>query len=98
VVTRLADGAPDLALAPAMAPSAPEPFVPVVLTPEKLITVMEDTIDCDSVAITVTPDSGAVAKPRQISADPLCALVRLISFHLRLPPAMLFTVVFVPLL
>jgi hypothetical protein len=41
---------------------------------------MEDTTDCDSVAITVTPDSGAVAKPRQISADPLCALVRLIQF------------------
>ncbi len=86
-----------MALAPPMAPIAPEPFVPVVLTPEKLITVMEDATDCDNVAVTVTPASGVVAKALQISAVPLCALVRFTKVQVRLPPAMLLTVVFVPL-
>jgi hypothetical protein len=98
VVTRLAEGAPDMAPAPPIAPTAPDPFVPVVLTPEKLITVIEAATDCESVAVTVAPVSGAVAKARQISAVPLCALVRRTSVQVRLPPAMLFTVVFVPLL
>jgi hypothetical protein len=87
-----------VALAPPIAAIAPEPFVPVVLTPEKLIAVMDDAMDCDSVAVTVTPVRGTVAKARQISVVPLCALVRFTSVQMRPPPAMLLTVVFVPLL
>jgi len=43
VVTRVAVGAPGLALPLPTAPMAPEPFVPEVLTPLKLMTVMEES-------------------------------------------------------
>jgi hypothetical protein len=42
VVTRLAVGAPEAAPLLAVAPIAPEPLVPVVLTFLKLITVIDE--------------------------------------------------------
>ena len=67
----MAVGAPDFALALAVAPIAPEPFVPEVLTPVKVITVMEAATDWERVAVTVTALKGFAEKARQISASPL---------------------------
>src|SRR6185436_16623855 len=93
VVTSDADGAPDGELAPPMAPIAPEPLVPVVSTPLKLITVMFAAANCDSVAVTVALVRAFAANARQISAVPRCVLVRLTSVHVRLPPVIPVTVV-----
>jgi hypothetical protein len=62
-----------------MAPIAQDPFVPVVLTPEKLITIVGKATDCDDVAVAVTPANGAIIRGRHISTEPVCALVRLTS-------------------
>ena len=64
-------GAPLLALALPVAPIAPEPLVPVVSTPAKLITVNEELTLWESVAVTVTLLSAEEAKARQISEVPL---------------------------
>src|SRR6185436_2013683 len=93
VVVNVAVGAPGFALADLVAPMAPDPFVPEVSTPLKLTTVMDDETDCDSVAVTVMPLSGAAANARHTSDVPFCALVRTTSCHVNEPPAMLETVV-----
>jgi len=46
VVTTVAAGAPDALLALAIAPTAPDPLVPELFTPEKLKTVREDATLC----------------------------------------------------
>lgn len=97
VVTRDAVGAPGSAFPEPVAPTAPEPFVPEVLTPVKLMTVIEAATLCDSVAVTVTPLKVVVANARQISAVPRWAFVRTTRVQVKLPPVMLLTVVLVPL-
>src|SRR4051812_42279820 len=73
VVTSDTVGAPFDALAVAVAPIAPDPFIPDVSTPFNATTVIEETTDCDKVAETVTPLSALAAKARQISDEPRCA-------------------------
>ena len=97
MVTNDADGAPEAALRPPVAPMVPEPFAPDELTPLKLMTVIEELTLCESVAVAVTLLRGVAAKVRQISEVPLWPLVRTTSDHVRPPPEMPVTVVFVPL-
>jgi hypothetical protein len=54
VVVKLAVGAPLLLLPVSVAPIAPEPFVPEVSAPVKVITVIDDVTLCESVAVTFT--------------------------------------------
>ena len=56
----------------AVAPIAPEPFVPVVSTPLKLMIVIELAAALDSVAVTTEFVNGLALKARQISAVPGC--------------------------
>src|SRR4051812_22767298 len=70
VVASVAVGGPPAEFADAVAPMAPDPFVPVVSTFLKLTTVIDPAVDWDIVAVTVTPVSVAGAKARQISDDP----------------------------
>src|SRR5467141_2045439 len=86
VVTRVAVGAPEEALALPIAPIAPDPFVPVVSMPAKLNTVIEDCTLCDRVAVTVTLVRTDGANARQISAEPACVLVRFTRTHVNPPP------------
>jgi hypothetical protein len=72
---------------------APEPFVPEVSTPVKLITVIEETTLCDSVAVTVTAFNGEAEKARQISAVPGWTLVLSTRTQVSPAPATLITVV-----
>ena len=96
MVTSEAVGAPEVLLAPDVAPIAPEPLLPDGSTPAKLITVREETTLCDSVTVTVTLLSGAAANARQISAVPLCTLVRTTRTQVSPAPETLWTVVFDP--
>ena len=96
VVTREAVGGPLLAFPVPVAPMAPDPFVPVVSTPVKLITVIEEAVLRDRVAVTVTLVRGEGAKARQISAVPSCVLVLRTKTHVNPAPAMLVTLVLVP--
>src|SRR6266849_2318398 len=96
VVTSVAVGAPDPAFPLPIAPMAPEPLVPDVSTPVKLITVMEEAVTCDRVAVTETLLTGAGAKARQTSASPLCALVLATNTQVRPAPETLVTVVLAP--
>lgn len=93
VVVSVAEGAPEAAFAVAVAPIAPDPLVPVVSTPVKLTTAMDDCTVCEKVAVTVIFVSAVGAKARHISAVPCCVFVRCTSTHVRLPPVTLFTVV-----
>ncbi len=95
VVTSEAVGAPEAALAPPTAPMAPEPLVPVVSTPAKLTTVMEETTLCERVAVTEMLFSTVGAKVRQISEVPFCTFTRFTRVQLRPPPVRLVTVVLV---
>jgi hypothetical protein len=95
VVVSVAEGAPVVAFAVAVAPIAPDPLVPVVSTPVKLTTVMDDCTDCEKVAVTVTLLSVVGANARQISAVPSCVFVLCTSTHVRLAPVTLLTVVVV---
>jgi hypothetical protein len=70
VVVSVAVGAPEAALFDAVAPIAPDPFVPVVSTPLKAITVNEDETARDSVAVTIMFVSAFGANARQISEVP----------------------------
>jgi hypothetical protein len=70
VVTRVAVGAPLAAFPAPVAPMAPEPLVPVVSTPVKVITVIEESTACDNVALTEIALKGTTEKARQISAVP----------------------------
>ena len=96
VVTSVAVGAPDDPLPVPVAPIAPEPFVPDVSTPVKLITVMDAATDCDSVAVTVTALKGFAENVLQISAVPFCVFVRLARTHVRLPDDIPVTVILWP--
>jgi hypothetical protein len=96
VVTSVAVGAPAALFALRVAPMAPDPFVPDVSTPLKVITVMEETTLWFSVAVTVALVSFDVAKARQISEVPDCTLVLTTSTQVRPAPAMLLTVVLLP--
>lgn len=96
VVTSVAVGAPDDPLPVPVAPIAPEPLVPDVSTPVKLITVMDAATDCDSVAVTVTALKGFAENVLQISAVPFCVFVRLARTHVRLPDDIPVTVIVCP--
>ena len=96
MVINVAEGAPDAALADAVAPIAPDPFVPVVSTFEKLATVIIDTVGCESDAVTVTLVSFAAAKARQISLVPDRTFVRPTNAHVTPAPVTPVTVVFAP--
>jgi hypothetical protein len=89
-------GAPEEALPLALAPTAPEPKVPDVLTPAKLITVMEEATLCDSAAVTLTLANGATEKALQISAVPNCKLLRATRTQVSPDPFTLVTLTFVP--
>ena len=54
---------------------APEPLLPDVSTPAKLMTVKEETTLCERVAVTATLLRGVDAKARQISEVPFWTLV-----------------------
>src|SRR6185295_17772078 len=86
VVTSVAVGAPAAALPDAIAPIAPDPLAPDRSTFEKLAIVIDDTVGCDSVAVTATPVSAVGAKARQISLVPACTFVRPTSAHVRPAP------------
>ncbi len=92
VVVSDAVGAPERALFVATAPIAPEPFVPDVSAPIKLMTVIEDATLCVRVADTDTLFKGAAAKARQISAVPFCTLLLATNTHVKPQPEMLLTV------
>ena len=92
VVTSDTVGAPEAALAPPVAPTAPEPFVPVVLTPVKLSTVIELALERARVAVTVTLLRTAGAKARQISASPATPLARFTRTQVSPAPVTLLTV------
>jgi hypothetical protein len=70
-VVNVALGAPERALTLFLAPIAPEPFVPVVSTPVKLIIVIDDKTLWDSVAVTATLVSGEAENALQTSEVPL---------------------------
>jgi hypothetical protein len=80
----------------AVAPIAPDPFVPDVLTPTKLLIVMEETTLCDRVAVTVAALMGDVANARQISESPLCPFDLTTRVQVNPPPVTLVTVVLAP--
>jgi hypothetical protein len=67
-----------------------------VFTPEKLITVIEETTLCDRVAVTVALLSTDGANALQISEVPSLPLARTTTVQLRPPPLTPVTVVFVP--
>src|SRR5438874_7554570 len=94
VVTSVADGAPAALLDLATAPIAPEPFVPVVSTFEKLTTVIDEATDCDRFADTVTFVSGAAANARQLSLVLSFALLPIVLAHEWPPPLMIWIVLF----
>ena len=97
VVTSDAAGAPGLAFPVPIAPMAPEPFVPAVFTPVKLMTVIDATTLFEIVAVAVTPLSAEVANARQISAVPRWTFVLSTRAHVNPPPATLLTETLVPL-
>jgi hypothetical protein len=65
----------------------------VVSTPEKLITVIEESTLCDNVAVTVAPLRVVLANARQISAVPAWTLVLCTNTHVRPAPVTCVTVV-----
>src|SRR5262245_44145243 len=87
VVTSDAEGAPDAALAALDAPTGV-----AASTPVNVITVMEAATPWDRFARTVAFASALVAKARQISAVPSCALARRTSCQVSPLVAMLVTV------
>ena len=93
----VAVGAPEVAFADLIAPMAPEPFVPDVSTPEKLTTEIEDVVDREVRAVTVTLESGADANARQISEVPRWTFVLTTNCHVKPAPVTLVTLVFVPM-
>jgi hypothetical protein len=96
VVTSDALGAPVDPLVFAIAPTAPEPPVPDTSTPVNDMTVIDDTTDLESVAVTVTFDSVDVANARQTSAVPAWVLLRTTSVQVSEAPVTPVTVMAVP--
>jgi hypothetical protein len=68
-------------------------LVPVLGTPVKLNTVIDEGTDCDNCAVTLTLLRVAGAKARQISASPGSLFVRLTRAQVRPAPVTLVTVV-----
>jgi hypothetical protein len=93
MVTSVAVGAPELAFPLPTAPIAPNPFVPDVFTPVKLMTVMEEATRWVSVAVTVTFVKGEAENARQISDVPNCALVLWTRAQVNPAPVTVMTVV-----
>jgi hypothetical protein len=96
VVTKVAEGAPDSEFAVPTAPTAPEPFVPEVSTPVKLITVRDDVLFFERVAVTETLLNAAGANARQISEVPRCTFVWTTRTQVRPAPVTLFTTMCCP--
>jgi hypothetical protein len=96
VVTSVAVGAPLALLAAAVAPMAPDPFVPDVSTFAKLTTVIIEETGCESDAVTVTDVSGAAANARQISLVPDCTFARPTRAQGSPAPVTPVTLVFAP--
>ena len=96
VVTSVAEGAPAVAFPVPVAPMAPEPPVPDVSTPVKLITVIDEATLWESVAVAVALFNTDGARVRQTSDVPRCTLVLRTSTQVRPPPVTLLTVVLVP--
>jgi hypothetical protein len=94
VVTSDAAGAPELLLVVTTAPIAPEPLVPVVSTPMKVMTVIEEPTLWDRLAVTDTLLRGDAAKARQISEVPLWTLLLATSTQVKPAPETLVTVMF----
>src|SRR5208337_1936905 len=86
VVARLPVGAPEAALALALAPMAPAPLAPVASAPIKLTTVIEATTLWEKVAVTATLESWAGANARHTSAVPIWAFVRRTRVQVSPPP------------
>src|SRR5581483_1550201 len=70
VVVNDAVGAPGFALPVPVAPIAPDPLVPDVSTPAKLITSIDEATLWERVAVAVAFEIGFAAKALQISAVP----------------------------
>jgi hypothetical protein len=96
VVVSVAVGAPVVAFPLLVAPIAPEPLVPDVSVPAKLITVIEDAVLSESVAVTATLLSRTGANARQISEVPACTFVLTTSDQIKLAPATLLTLALEP--
>src|SRR5215471_7549261 len=96
VVINVAEGAPASEFADATAPIAPDPFVPLVSTFEKVTTWIVAPTACDNVAVTCALDNALGENARQISLEPACTFVRPTSAHVRPPPVTPVTLVFVP--
>jgi len=79
-----------------VAPIAPEPPVPEVSMPVKLITVMDDDTFSDNEAVTLAPLRVVAENARQISAVPRCVLERNTSVHVSPPPLTLLTLALLP--
>jgi hypothetical protein len=75
---------------------APDPFVPVVSTPVKLITVMEAETFCARFAVTDALLKGAAAKARHISDVPRWLFVLTTRAHVKPAPDTLLTVIVFP--
>src|SRR5882762_7475819 len=93
VVVSEAAGAPEAPLALAVAPIAPDPLVPDVSTPAKLMTSIDEGTFCERVAVTETLLSRFGANARQISAVPSCVFVRSSKFQVNPAPVILVTVI-----
>jgi hypothetical protein len=93
VVVSCRVGAPVAPLFDPTLPTPPEPFVPVVSTPVKVITVMLDVTFCDKVAFTETLVRVVEANARQISDVPNWAFVRPTNVQLSPPPVTPVTVI-----
>ena len=96
MVTSVAAGVPDTPLPLPIAPIAPEPLVPDVLMPLKLITVIEDDTLCESEAVTVTLFNAEGANARQISAVPGRPFVLTTNTQVNPAPVTLVTTVLLP--
>jgi hypothetical protein len=70
---------------------APEPFVPAVLAPARLITVIEETTDWERLAVTFALLRTEEESARQISEVPDWAFVRTTRVHVKPAPVTLWT-------
>lgn len=79
-------GAPETALNAAVAPTAPEPLLPLGSAPLNATTVMEAAALCPKLAVTVTLLKIAGANARQISALPRTPFARPTNCHVNPAP------------
>ncbi len=85
-------GAPEVALNMAVAPTAPEPLLPLESTPAKATTVIEEAALCAKLALIVALLKTAGAKARQISASPNTPFARAANCHVNPAPVTEVTV------